>query len=193
MVILCSVCQQAAGPAAFWAHRCSTHLERRAYCGVATSTVSWWGRLPLCMEEKNKIMFLVFLSLSSLSQTTRKLCDRSNRKVSLHPFQVLGRAFSSGNIPQMGLSIGPNKRCHIFCPLPGFLRANMALNIACCHVTSNCHPAQLRNANHCKPKCWPVIPLIYWGANDTDICILVCCCLCHSLLRRGKNRYISCL
>lgn len=127
-------------------------------------------------------MFLVFLSLSSLSQTTRKLCDRSNRKVSLHPFQVLERAFSSGNIPQMGLSIGPNKRCHIFCPLPGFLRANMALNIACCHVTSNCHPAQLRNANHCKPKCWPVIPLIYWGAMTRTSAFLsaavsatVCC------------------
>lgn len=190
-MILHAVCQPVPGTAAFWhilvALRACTNLERRAGCAASTS-VQWAGEdVTLWMEEWNKILFLVFLSLSSLSQTTRKPGDRSNRKVSLHLFQVLGWASSPGNIPLNGSVHRPNKRCHIACPVPSFLRANMATNSSYCHVTSNCHPAQLRNANHCKPKCWPVIPLIYWGANDMDICILVCCCLCHSLLQRGKK------
>lgn len=106
----------------------------------------------LWVEEQNKIQFPLFLWLSSLSQTARKPCDRPNRKASLHLFQVLGWASFSGNIPPNRSVCWPNKRCHIACPVPSFLRANMATNVSCCHVTSNCHPAQLRNANHCKPK-----------------------------------------
>lgn len=131
---------------------------------------------------KNKIKFS-FLSSSGYPHSHRK----GNPVTGPHIFfQVLGWGSSSGNIPPKGPVRQPNKKCHFACPAPGFLRANTATNTSCCHVTSNCHPSHPRNANHCKPKWWPVISLIYWGANDVNICILVCCHLCHSFLKRKK-------
>lgn len=61
-----------------------------AQCGVLTAALWASEDVTLWMEEENKILFLVFLFLLSLSQTTRKLCDKSNKKASLHLFQVLG-------------------------------------------------------------------------------------------------------
>lgn len=98
-------------------------------------------------------------------------------------FQVLGWASSSGKIPPKGPAHWPNKKCHFACLAPGFLRANRATNTSCCqHLLLS--PFSSQKCKSCRPKCWPFIPLIYWGANDTDICILVCCHLCHSLLQR---------